>query len=81
MCVFPRDLIGLLPEDSANCNCTNNEQDLGQCSSFHNFFIKEDQNQKGQKDKYRRHEIGSILDSLILESRITDMSNDFNKTL
>lgn len=33
MCVFPRHLIGLLLEDSANCNRANDERDLGQRSS------------------------------------------------
>lgn len=39
MCVFHRDLIGLLLEDSANCNRANNERDLGQRSSFH-YLLK-----------------------------------------
>lgn len=38
MCVFLRDLIGLHPEDSANCNRANNERDLGQRSPFHYFL-------------------------------------------
>lgn len=54
MCVFLRDLIGLLPEDSANCNHTNNQPDLGQRSSVH--FKNEDEEKKlgGPKAEMRK---------------------------